>query len=73
MKQEMFKANAYVLESLPNLQFLIELEDKKQIRAYLSGRMNMNKIKVLPGDKVMVELSPTIPTANQIGRIIYRK
>lgn len=67
------KVNASVLESLPNVQFLLELENKQKIRAYLSGRMNKNKIKVLPGDKVVVELSPTIPVSNQVGRIVYRK
>lgn len=73
MKQEMIKMSACIIEALPNVQFLVELENGKQIRAYLSGRMNINRIKVLIGDTVIVELSPNIPILNQIGRIVIRK
>ena len=69
----MIKSSAYVVEALPNTQFLVELENKKQIRAYLSGKMRKFKIKVLVGDNVIIELSPLIPISNQVGRIILRK
>lgn len=73
MKQEMIKMSASIVEVLPNIQFLVELENKKQIRAYLSGKMNIHRIRVLLGDHVVVEVSPTIPILNQVGRIILRK
>ena len=69
----MMKMIASIIEALPNIQFLVELEDGKQVRAYLSGKMNKYKIKIIPGDTVVVELSPTIPISNQIGRIVLRK
>lgn len=69
----MIKMSACVLEALRNNQFLVKLENDKQIRAYLCGKMNRNKIRVLVGDKVVVELSPTLYISNQVGRIIYRK
>lgn len=69
----MIRTSAHIIEALPNIQFLVELENGKQIRAYLSGKMNMYRIKVLPGDDVVIELSPTIPVLNQVGRIILRK
>mgnify|MGYP003751459151 FL=1 len=47
-----------VLEALPAANFRVELESGKEVLAYLSGRMRQNHIKVLPGDKVTVELSP---------------
>ena len=67
------KMNAIILEALPNIRFRVELEDGKQIIAYLSGRMNKNKIKVLVDDKVIVELSDNVPIKNQVGRIVLRK
>lgn len=48
----------FVTESLPNTLFRVELEDKREILAYLSGKMRMNRIKVLVGDKVEVVLDP---------------
>lgn len=62
-----------VLEALPNAQFMVELEDKQRIRCYLSGRMNINKIRVLVGDRVSIEVSPNMEIKNQIGRIVLRK
>jgi translation initiation factor IF-1 len=47
-----------VLEALPNAEFKIELEDKKIIHGYLGGRMKLNRIRVLVGDKVQLELNP---------------
>jgi translation initiation factor IF-1 len=58
-----------VLESLPSLKFKVKLEDGREILAYLAGRLRMFKIRILPGDKVQVEMSPYDQTK---GRIVYR-
>jgi len=58
-----------VLEALPNASFKIMLEDGKEILGFLSGRMRINRISVLPGDEVLVEISPYDQTK---GRITYR-
>lgn len=58
-----------VKEALPNATFKVELENGFEILAYISGKMRMNFIRVMPGDKVKVELSPYDLTK---GRIIYR-
>jgi translation initiation factor IF-1 len=58
-----------VLETLPNAMFKVELENKHRVLAHISGRMRKNFIKILPGDKVLVELSPYDLTR---GRIVYR-
>jgi translation initiation factor IF-1 len=60
---------ATVLEALPNYNFKVLSEDGKEIRAYVSGKMRMNNIKIIVGDKVDVDL----PQGSQIGRIKYRK
>ena len=60
---------AVVLEPLPNAMFRVELENKHQVLAHVSGRMRKNFIKILPGDRVAVELSPY--HLNR-GRIVYR-
>lgn len=73
MKQEIIKMSAVVLEALRNNQFLVELENGKQIRAYLSGKMNRYKIRIVMGDKVIIEVSPNMPIENQVGRIVLRK
>ena len=57
------------MEALPDTQFRVKLPDEREILAYLSGKMRMNYIKVMIGDKVTVELSPD----GERGRIIYRK
>ena len=67
------KIDGVVLESLPNVQFVVELEDGKHIRCYLSGRMNLNHIKVMIGDRVSIEVSPNMEIKNQVGRIVLRK
>lgn len=59
-----------VVEPLPNAMFRVELDNKHQILAHISGRMRKFFIKILPGDKVTVELSPYDLTR---GRITYRK
>ncbi|MEK7510180.1 MAG: translation initiation factor IF-1 [Patescibacteria group bacterium] len=58
-----------VLEALPSLQFRVKLEDGKEILAYLSGKLRMHNIRILPGDHVTVETSPYDETR---GRIVYR-
>ncbi|MFO8112654.1 MAG: translation initiation factor IF-1 [Desulfosalsimonadaceae bacterium] len=68
-KEEPIKVQGKVLETLPNAMFKVELENKHQILAHLSGKMRMHFIKILPGDSVTVELSPYDLTR---GRITYR-
>ena len=58
-----------VIEALPSVQFRVKLEDGKEVLAYLSGKLRMFKIRILPGDKVTVELSPYDQTK---GRITYK-
>jgi translation initiation factor IF-1 len=58
-----------ILESLPNAMFRVELENGHKVLAHISGKMRMNYIRILPGDKVSVEMSPYDLTR---GRIIYR-
>ncbi len=58
-----------VLEALPSFRFKVALDDGKEILAYASGKLRMNKIRILPGDKVTVEFSPYDKTK---GRITYR-
>jgi translation initiation factor IF-1 len=58
-----------VLETLPNAMFKVELENKHRVLAHISGKMRMHFIKILPGDKVTLELSPYDLSR---GRIIYR-
>jgi translation initiation factor IF-1 len=68
-KGEVIEASGVVSEALPNATFKVELENKHMITAHLSGKMRMNFIRILPGDKVTVELSPYDLTR---GRITYR-
>ncbi|HUV50855.1 MAG TPA: translation initiation factor IF-1 [Anaerolineae bacterium] len=68
-KEEAIKVEGKVLETLPNAMFKVELENKHQVLAHISGKMRMHFIKILPGDKVTVELSPYDITR---GRITYR-
>ena len=68
-KEEAIKVEGVVLETLPNAMFKDELENKHQVLAHISGKMRMHFIKILPGDKVTVELSPYDLTR---GRITYR-
>ena len=58
-----------VLEALPNTTFRVRLEDNREILAHLSGKMRIHYIKILPGDKVKVEMSPYDESR---GRIVYR-
>ncbi len=68
-KDDMIEVEGTVLEPLPNAMFKVELENGHKVLAHISGKMRMNFIRILPGDKVMVELSPY--DLNR-GRIIYR-
>lgn len=69
-KEEAIEVTATVLETLPNVMFKVVLEDNQhQILAHISGKMRKNFIKILPGDKVLVELSPYDLGR---GRITYR-
>ena len=68
-KEDVIRFDGVVLEQLPNAMFKVELETKKQILAHISGKMRMNYIKIIPGDKVTLEMSPYDLTK---GRIVYR-
>ena len=57
-KEDVIEVEGTVVESLPNTNFKVELENGHQILAHISGKLRMNYIKILPGDKVRVELSP---------------
>ena len=68
-KGEGIEVEGPVVEPLPNAMFRVELPNGHRVLAHVSGKMRMNYIKILPGDKVIVELSPYDLTR---GRIIYR-
>ncbi len=68
-KEEPIKIDGSILETLPNATFRVELENGHKVLAHISGKMRMHFIKILPGDKVTVELSPY--DLNR-GRITYR-
>ena len=68
-QQDVIELGGKVLEALPNAMFKVELENGHQILAHISGKMRMHYIKILPGDKVTVELS--VYDLNR-GRITYR-
>lgn len=59
-----------VIETLPSMRFKVRLEDGNEIMAYLSGKLAMFRIRILPGDKVTLETSPYDKTK---GRIVYRE
>lgn len=69
-KEEPIRVEGVVAELLPNTMFRVELPNGHRILAHISGKMRMNFIRILPGDKVMVEMSPYDLTK---GRIIYRE
>ena len=68
-KEEAVQVEGVVSEALPNAMFRVELPNQHKVLAHVSGKMRMNFIRILPGDKVMLELSPYDLTR---GRIIYR-
>jgi len=69
-KEEAIEVEATVVEPLPNAMFRVELENKHQVLAHISGKMRKHFIRIVPGDKVEVELSPYDLTK---ARIIFRE
>jgi len=69
-KEEYIEINGTILELLPNAQFRVELENGKKIIGHISGKMRMHYIKILPGDKVKVQISAYDLSK---GRIVYRE
>lgn len=68
--KETINQEGIIIESLPNLNFKVKLDNGKEILAHLSGRMRLYRIRVLVGDKVKLEMSPYDETK---GRIVYRE
>ncbi len=68
-KQEPIKQEGEIIEALPNAQFRVKLENGHEILAHVSGKMRMYYIKILPGDRVSIEMSPYDLSK---GRITYR-
>lgn len=69
MKEELIETEGTVVETLPNAMFRVELENGHRVLAHVSGKMRMNFIRILPGDKVKLELSPYDLSR---GRITFR-
>ena len=69
-KEDIIEVEGTVVEALPNTTFKVELENGHQLLAHISGKLRMNYIKILPGDKVKVELSPYDLSR---GRITWRE
>ena len=69
-KNDVIEVEGKVLEVIPGGNFYVQLENGHKIEAHVSGKMRMNYIRIAPGDKVMIELSPYDLTR---GRITYRK
>ena len=68
-KQDLIRIDGVIDETLPNTQFIVKLENNHKVLCHISGKMRMNFIKILQGDKVTVELSPYHLAK---GRIVYR-
>ena len=68
-KEEVVEMEGRVLDKLPNAMFKVELENGHQIIAHISGKLRLNFIRIIPGDKVLIEMSPYDLTK---GRIIWR-
>lgn len=69
-KEDLIQVEGRVLETLPNAMFRVELDNGHKVLAHVSGKMRMHFIRILPGDKVTVELSPYDLTR---GRIVFRE
>jgi translation initiation factor IF-1 len=69
-KEDALRLEAKVVEARPNAMFVVELENGHRILAHVSGKMRMNFIRILPGDRVTVEMSPYDLSK---GRIVYRE
>lgn len=68
-KEDIIEVEGIVVEALPNAEFIVELENGHKLHAHISGKLRMNYIRILPGDKVKIELSPY--DLNR-GRITWR-
>ncbi|MCS7084675.1 MAG: translation initiation factor IF-1 [Bacteroidia bacterium] len=68
-KQAPIKVDGTIIEALPNAMFRVQLENGHKVLAYISGKMRMHYIKILPGDRVTIEMSPYDLTK---GRIVFR-
>lgn len=68
-KEDAIQVEGTIIEPLPNAMFRVELENGHKVLAHISGKMRMHFIKILPGDKVTVELSPYDLTR---GRVVFR-
>ena len=69
-KEEPIRVEATVKEALPNAMFRVELPNGHKVLAHVSGKMRMNFIRILPGDRITIEMSPYDLTR---GRIVYRE
>jgi translation initiation factor IF-1 len=69
-REEIIEVEAKVIEILPNTQFIVELKNGHKVLAHVSGKIRMHNIRILPGDNVVIELSPYDLTK---GRITYRR
>jgi translation initiation factor IF-1 len=67
--KNIIRKSGTILETLPSTHFRVKLDEGKEIMAHLAGKLRMFRIKILPGDKVTVEMSPYDETK---GRIVYR-
>lgn len=68
-KEEGIQVEGTVVETLPNAMFRVELDNSHRVLAHISGKMRMHYIRILPGDRVLVELSPYDLSR---GRVVYR-
>ena len=68
-KQDVIETEVIVTEALPNAMFMVELQNHHQVLAHISGKLRMNFIRILPGDKVTIQMSPYDLTR---GRITWR-
>ncbi|PZA05707.1 MULTISPECIES: translation initiation factor IF-1 [unclassified Meiothermus] len=69
-KEDTIRAEGVITEALPNTTFRVQLDSGPEILAYISGKMRMHYIRILPGDRVVVEITPYDPSR---GRIVYRR
>ena len=70
MQKKFFRKSGQVIKSLPSTHFKVKLDEGKEIIAHLSGKLRLYRIKILPGDRVTVEMSPYDDSK---GRIVYRE
>lgn len=69
-KEEPIRVEGRIIEALPNTQFMVELERGHKVLAHIAGKMRKNFIRIVPGDRVTVEVSPY---DTEKGRIVYRE